>query len=120
MDRTLPSFQAQINIPSRVIRVSCVNSHLLLSGLYLLLFVQFINYINKPYHTGVLIQFLYSHHQWQIHMSCEVRDCFEKVCDELLDSIYHEGSILLCQKHWKEISQDPEKLEQLGLKSRVW
>ena len=59
-------------------------------------------------------------YQWQIHMSCEVRDCFEKVCDELLDSIYHEGSILLCQKHWEEISQDPEKLEQLGLKSRVW
>jgi hypothetical protein len=27
-------------------------------------------------------------------MSCEARDCFEKVCDELLDSIYHEGSIL--------------------------
>jgi hypothetical protein len=73
------------------------------------------------YHTGVFAaQFLYSHHQSQIHMSCEVRDCFEKVCDELLDSIYHEGSTLLCQKHWEEISQDPEKLEELGLKSRVW
>ena len=54
-------------------------------------------------------------------MSCEVRDCFEKVCDELIDSIYHEGSIFLCQKHWgEEISQDPEKLEELGLKFRVW
>jgi hypothetical protein len=48
-------------------------------------------------------------------MSCEVRDCFENVCVDLLDSIYHDGSTLLCLKHWEEISQDPEKLEELGL-----
>jgi len=72
------------------------------------------------YDTGVFAaQFLYSHHQYQIHISCEVRDCFEKVCDELLDSIYHQGSILLCQKHWEK-SVRILKLEQLGLKSHVW
>jgi hypothetical protein len=35
------------------------------------------------YSTGVFAsQFIAMHHQWQIDASCEVRDNFEKVCDE--------------------------------------